>query len=45
MFNECLNRRPVNMVDYKDEDEVQIEAEPENSDFAEEDGEVGTCMV
>jgi len=42
--NEGPKRRPVNMVDYEDEDEMQIETEPEDSDFA-EDGEVATCVT
>jgi len=33
------------MVDYEDEDEVEIETEPEGSDFAEEHGEPVTCVV
>ena len=36
MSNECPKRRPVNMTDYEDEDEVLIEIEPEDSDFVEE---------
>jgi len=36
--NECL-RRQVNMADYKVKDEVKIENESEDSDFAEEHGE------
>jgi len=31
--NECPKRRSVNMAGYKDEDEVQIETELEDSDF------------
>ena len=42
--NECLKRRPVNMVDYEDEDEVLIETEQEDSNFVEE-GEGATCMI
>jgi len=33
--NECLKRRSVNMADYKNEDEVQIKTELEDSDFIE----------
>jgi len=33
------------MTKYKDEDEVKIETEPEDSDFAEEHGESAACMV
>ena len=33
--NEYLQRRPVNMTDYEDEDEVLIETEPEDFDFIE----------
>jgi len=43
--NECPKKRPVNMKDYEDEDEVLIETEPKNFDFVEEDGEVATCVV
>ena len=43
--NECPKRRLVNIANYKDEDEVLIEIEPEDSDFVEEDGEVATCVV
>jgi len=43
--NECLKRRPVNMADYKDEDELLIEAELEDFDFVEEEGLVATCVV
>jgi len=42
--NECLKRRPVNMADYEDEDEVLIETESEDSDFVEE-GEAATCVI
>ena len=43
--NECPKRRPVNIVDYEDEDEVLIEIEPKDSDYVEEGGEIGTCMI
>ena len=43
--NECLKRRPVNMADCEDEDEVLIETEPEDSEFVEEEGKEATCMV
>jgi len=33
--NEYPKRRPVNMTDYEDEDEVLIETEPEDFDFIE----------
>jgi len=33
------------MADYENEDEVQIETEPEDFDFVEEDREVAICMV
>ena len=33
------------MVDYEDEDEVKIETEPEDSDFAKEHGESATYVV
>ena len=36
--NECLNRKQVNMTDYEREDEMEIETEPEDFDFAEEYG-------
>ena len=42
--NKCPKMRPVNIADYEDEDEVQIETEPKDSDFA-EDGEVATCVI
>ena len=41
--NESPKRSPVNMEDY--EDKVQIETEPKNFEFIEEDGEVATCVV
>jgi len=41
--NECSKRRPVNMVDYEDEDEVLIETKPKDSDFFE--GEAATCVI
>ena len=31
--NECHKRRPINMADYEDEDEVLIETKPEDSYF------------
>ena len=36
MSNECPKRRPVNMADYEDEDEVLIGTELEDSNFVEE---------
>jgi len=33
------------MADNEDEDEMKIETEPEDSDFAEEHGGSATCMV
>jgi len=43
--NECPKRRQVNMADYEDENEVKIEIEPEDSDFAEEHRESAACVV
>ena len=43
--NECLRRKQVNMADYKDEDKVEIEIKPEDSDFAKEHGESVICVV
>ena len=43
--NEYPKRRQVNMADYEEEDEVQIEIEPEDSDFAEEHGDLVACFV
>jgi len=33
MSNQCPKRRPVNMEDYEDKDEILIETEPEDSDL------------
>ena len=33
------------MADYEDEDEMQIETEPKDSNFVQEDREVATCVV
>ena len=33
------------MTDYEDEGEVQIEIEPEDSDFVEEEGKAAICMI
>ena len=38
-------RKQVNMADYEDEDEVQIETKSEDSDFTEEHGDLITCVV
>jgi len=43
--NEWPKRRPVNIVDYDDEDEVLIESEPKDSDFFKEEGKAATCMI
>ena len=34
--DKCTNRRQVNMADYEEEDDVQIETKSEDSDFVEE---------
>jgi len=39
--NKCPKRRPVNMADYEDEDEDEVQ----DSDFVEEEGEEATCMI
>jgi len=44
-FNECPERRQVDMADYENEGEVEIETEPDDSDFAEEHGDVVTCII
>jgi len=33
------------MMDYENEDEEKIETEPDDSDFAEEHGDVVTCVI
>jgi len=43
--NECPKRRQVNMANYEEEDEVQIETEPEDSDFTKEYGDLVACFV
>jgi len=45
MSIECPKRRPINMTDYKDEDEVLIKTEPKDSDFVKGEGEVTTCVI
>jgi len=42
--NECPKRRQVNIADYEEE-EVQIETEPEDSDFVKENGDPVACVV
>ena len=43
--NEYPKRRQVNMTDYKEEDNVLIEIESEDSDFVEEHGDPVTCVI
>ena len=43
--NECSKRRQINMADYEDENEVQIETEPKDSDFTEEYEDPAACVV
>jgi len=38
-------KRPVNMADYEDEDEVLIETGLEDSDFVKKEGEATTCVI
>jgi len=45
MSNECSKRRPVNIADYEEEDDVIIETEPKDSDFIEEHGNPVTCII
>jgi len=41
---ECL-KREANMADCEEEDEVQIETEPKDSDFVEEHGDLVVCVI
>ena len=43
--NEYPKRRQVNIVDYEDRDDVEIETELVDSDFIEEHGESTACLV
>ena len=43
--NECWKRRPVNMADYEEKDDVLIETEPEDFDFVKEHGDPVACVV
>ena len=43
--NVCPRRRQINMADYEDEDNVEIETELEDSDFAEEHRESAICVI
>jgi len=42
---ECPKKRPINMVDYEEKDDVLIETEPEDSNFVEEHGENIACVI
>jgi len=43
--NECLKRRPVNVADYEEKNDVLIEKELEDSDFTEEHGDPVTYVI
>ena len=42
---DCPKRRQVNMLDYEEEDEVQIETEPEDFYFVKEYGDPIACII
>jgi len=45
-FNECPKRRQINLADYEDEGEEEVEIEDlDESDFAEEQGDPVACVV